>query len=71
MWQQYRKTLVPIQLFIFAAAITCYFVTRLWPVAVTVFLIMQVGAVLGAAWAARLKAKMRAAEDRLPLKPRG
>ena len=71
MWQQYRKTLVPIQLFILAASITCYFVTRQWPVALAVFLIMEVGAVLGAAWAARLKNKMDRANDRLPLKPRG
>ena len=69
MWEQYRKTLVPIQLFALAASGTCYYETRLWPVALSVFLIMETGAVLGA-FAARPKNRMRNADDRLPLEPR-
>ena len=70
MWQQYRKTLVPIQLFILVACVTVYFVMHVWQVAVGVLVIMEIGALLGAAWAARLKTKMQAANDRLPLNPR-
>jgi len=70
MWEQYRKTLVPIQLFILVACITVYYTVRLWQVAAGVLVIMEIGSLLGAAWAARMKTKMRTASDRLPLKPR-
>jgi hypothetical protein len=69
MWQQYRKTLIPLQLFIFAACITVYFVTWLWPLVLGIFAIMELGALAGAASAARLKARTEQAREALPLRP--
>jgi hypothetical protein len=69
MWQQYRRTLIPTQLFIVAVCVTVYFkaTDHQWlPVAV-IFLVMQLGALIGAAWATRLKRRLTANDDALPL----
>jgi hypothetical protein len=59
MWAQYRKTLVVTQVLICLVTLAVYFgVHRLWALAFLYFLMMQVGAVLGAAWSLRLKRKM-------------
>jgi uncharacterized membrane protein YfcA len=68
MWEQYRKTLVPFQLFILAATVTMYFITgRQLLAALVVFVVMQVGSLIGAAWGARLKRRVGQRDDELPL----
>ena len=62
MWSQYKTTFVRIQTLI--ALVTCavFFATshRL-PEATVFFTVMQLGAVLGAMWGVRLKAKVELA----------
>ncbi|HEY7119875.1 MAG TPA: hypothetical protein VH475_25020 [Tepidisphaeraceae bacterium] len=71
MWEQYRKTLVPSQLFIAAACVTVYFLMgRQWFLVLMLFLVMQFGGIMGAAWATRLKARMTRADEELPLNRR-
>ena len=59
MWEQYRKTFVRIQVLI--AMVTCavFFGTghRL-PAAGVFFVVMQIGAVMGAFWGVRLRSKL-------------
>ena len=56
MWAQYKKTFVYVQLVIALVVVAVYGSSnRQLPVAAVYFVIMQVGAVLGASWAARLK----------------
>jgi hypothetical protein len=58
MWQQYRLTFVPTQIFILAACVTVYFTTgRQGLLAGMVFAVMQVSFVLSAAWTARVVAR--------------
>ena len=68
MWEHYRKFIIPTQLFIIALCATLYFTGRV-PLggAVAFFVMMQLGAVAGAWWAARLKGKLNQRADRLPL----
>jgi uncharacterized membrane protein YfcA len=59
MWEQYRKTFGSMQVFIAVVAVALYFAFgRSWTLAAGFFLMMQVGAVFGAAWAARLKRRL-------------
>ena len=59
MWQQYKRNLLGIQLLSCGAAAWVYFgLTHNPAAAAWIFLTMQVGGVLGAAWAARLKRKI-------------
>lgn len=68
MWEQYRKTVVPMQLFILAlCAAVLFFAKFHWLAVLLMFLIMQLGAVVGAWWAASLQRRIRARQDRLPL----
>ena len=56
MWSQYKKTFIFVQLIIGFVTVGAYLGThRQLPVAAFYFLFMQVGAVAGASWAARLK----------------
>jgi len=60
MWEQYKKTFLGVQVLTFGASAWTYFgVTHWWPSAALVFLTMQVGGVLGAAWADRLRRKIQ------------
>jgi hypothetical protein len=59
MWEQYRKTFLSMQVVIFSITGWAYYTTRHPSVAVA-FVTMQIGAVLGARWAVRLKTKMQA-----------
>jgi uncharacterized membrane protein YfcA len=53
---------------IFIATIVIFFVTGRQPiVALVFFIMMQLGALAGAAWGARLKRKIEDAQDQLPL----
>ena len=59
MWAQYKKTFVVTQLLICLVTLAVYLgAHRLWVLAALYFLTMQVGAVVGAAWALRLKRKV-------------
>lgn len=70
MWQHYRKTFIPIQLFIFAAVATLYFAARVDPRnLLMVFAIMQLGSLYGARVVGRLKRKIDA-DEALPLSRR-
>ena len=71
MWQQYRKTAVPMQLLILAFCAATYFFTGAPPLTVAVvFVTMQVGAVLGAGWGTRIKRRTKGQDDELPLQRR-
>ena len=71
MWEQYRKTVVLMQLFIVAACAAALFLAKFhWLAVLVMFVIMQLGAVMGAWWAASLQAAHRARQDRLPLQGR-
>jgi uncharacterized membrane protein YfcA len=69
MWEQYRKTAVVMQGFIVAAcAAMKYFMRLPWPAVAVMFVVMQLGALLGAWWGARLRRKLTAQEEELPLR---
>ena len=56
MWEQYKKTFGSMQAFIVLVTIALYFgLGRSVAMASGFFLMMQVGAVFGAMWAARLR----------------
>ena len=57
MWDHYKKTFRGIQIVIWLVTLSVYvFFGRQWQQAATFFLFMQVSAVMGAVWAARLSA---------------
>ena len=59
MWQQYKKTFTGMQVVITIVTVAVYFgMGRLPALAGLFFLTMQAGALLGAAWAARLKRRL-------------
>jgi uncharacterized membrane protein YfcA len=68
MWAQYRKTLIPTQIFIIGACVIGYYWGRL-PLnrVLPAFLFMELAAVVGAWWAARLTRKIERSNNRLPL----
>jgi uncharacterized membrane protein YfcA len=55
MWEQYKRTFVFTQVVIVFITCLAYLGQRQWPTAALLFLVMQVGAVVGAVWAARLR----------------
>jgi len=58
MWQQYKKTLVGMQLTIAAFTVAAYLMMYRAPLpAAMFFAVLQVDALLGAYWGARLKSK--------------
>lgn len=60
MWEQYRKTFLGVQVVTLAVTAWVHFkVTHNWASTGVIFLTMQVGGVLGAAWAARLRRRMQ------------
>jgi uncharacterized membrane protein YfcA len=67
MWKHYRKTLIPVQAFIFAATAFLYFAMPMEPRNLfLVFMVMQLGSLYGARVAARIKGNPDDA-DVLPL----
>jgi len=59
MWDQYRKTVVPMQLIIMTVCLIFVFIVQAPTLSVFIlFLIMQGFAVLGAAWGKRLRGKI-------------
>ena len=68
MWQQSRQTLILTQIFIIGACALLYLSGRMTlPATLVVFIVMQVGGVLGAVFGARLKEKREHRQSRLPL----
>jgi uncharacterized membrane protein YfcA len=72
MWIQYRKTLIPTQVVVATVCLLTLLLFKApWQGIVAIFVAMQIGAVLGARWAIRLRRKIEASrQDRLPLAPR-
>jgi hypothetical protein len=65
MWEQYRRTFVFTQLFIFAICAALLYFKVSFAGLLVPFVVMQIGSIYGARWAARLK---RAGDkDSLPL----
>jgi hypothetical protein len=58
MWAQYKKTFLRIQILILSVACAILFVTGRLPQASVFFLVMQIGAVLGAMWGVRLQGRL-------------
>ena len=68
MWQQYRKTFVLSQAFIFIMCGMAHFVWNLPPVAVVgAFAVMQLASLTGAWAGARMLEKQKRREEKLPL----
>ena len=71
MWEQYRKTAAFTQIFVVAVcAAMRYFVKMPWAAVAALFVAMQLGALLGTWWGVRLRRRVTAEDDDLPLKRR-
>ena len=70
MWTQYRKTLIPTQILVVTVCLCTFLLFKApWQGVLAIFVAMQIGAILGARWAVRLRRKIEAARDPLPLMP--
>ena len=59
MWEQYKKTFLGVQVLAFGVAAWVYLgLTHWWRPSAFVFLVMQIGGLLGAAWASRIKRRI-------------
>ncbi len=59
MWEHYKTTFTKIQAYILLASAALYFsLGRQWITTAVFFVIMQLGSVVGAMWAQRLKRKL-------------
>jgi hypothetical protein len=61
MFEQYKKTFLGTQIVIGAVSIAALIATRHLAAALAFFAMMQVGAVVGAAWAVSLKSRITSA----------
>ncbi len=69
MWNHYRDNFLPTQLIILFVCAAMWLVMHMPALGiVTFFVAMQLGFVAGAAWAARLRRRMLARRERLPLR---
>jgi uncharacterized membrane protein len=60
MWEHYRKTFRSIQAAIAIVSIVVFFfLQRSWSITLGFFLIMQIGSLVGAVWATRLRHKIQ------------
>ena len=59
MWEQYKKTFLSTQIFIFAITAILFFKLHNMVQAMAFFTMMQGGSFIGAAWATRLKRILR------------
>ena len=71
MWERYRKTFKSMQLLIAATALGVLLLTQRFFPAGAFFFTMQLGALFGAAWAARLERLFLARSGRAPSERRG
>lgn len=58
MWEQYKKTLVRMQIVMWFVAACVFFFSRVWTLALMFLITMQIAAVIGAMWGHRLKGKV-------------
>jgi hypothetical protein len=71
MWDQYRKTAFPTQVFIFlSCAFVFYFGKAPLQATAIIFVVMQIGGLLGAWWGWRLRMKMERSAGQVPLERR-
>ena len=69
MWEHYKSTFLGMQLMILVVTAAIYFFFgHILAMAAVFFVVMQVGSLFGAVWAARLRRRMADAADRLPVK---
>jgi uncharacterized protein involved in cysteine biosynthesis len=61
MWEQYKRTFWGMQIFICSVTVAIFIWAHLVLLSAIFFLTMQLGALLGAVWAARLKNKLERA----------
>ena len=60
MWEQYKETFGRVQLMIALITGLVFFgLNRMWTVTATFFVVMQIGSLVGALWASRLKRKLQ------------
>ncbi len=59
MWKQYRKTFTTMQVFIALVTLAMSIWSRAPALGAVFFVVMQVGALLGAAWGTRLDRRLR------------
>ena len=71
MWEQYRKTLIPTQFIVLTICLCTLLLFKApWQGVLAIFVAMQIGAILGARWAVRLKRKIEVSRGGLPLSQR-
>jgi len=69
MWEQYKKTFWGMQAIICAAAVSIFLWGHVLGLSALFFATMQVGAVIGAMWAVRLKNKLERHATKLMSQP--
>jgi hypothetical protein len=67
MRERYQRTFWGMQATICAVSIGIFLWAHVWQVATLFFVTMQIGAVIGAAWAVRIKAKLERHSAKLAL----
>ena len=63
MWEQYRRTFRSMQALMVVVTLVVMSWTRSVPLTVALFVMMQIGAVLGAMWGNQLKQRIRRPDE--------
>jgi hypothetical protein len=63
MWEQYKRTFRSMQALMIVVTLVVMSWTRTWTYAAAFFAMMQVGAVMGAAWGHQLKNRIRRSHE--------
>ena len=66
MWEQYKRTLIGMQLLITGVTALVFVATHFWMHAVVFYLVMQLGSALGSLWGARLRRKIQERRSQCP-----
>ncbi len=71
MWQQYKKTFIPVQVLIILLGVVAFFFMKVPLVAVLLGIVlpMEGAAFIGAAWSYRLKRKIEVHHENKPARP--